>query len=123
MSDYGPAIQRQMERVRPRPYSFEAFQDRRLRKARRSRVKAAGLGLLVGALVVVSVIVNAIILPLGVYWGGMGDRSTRGRAISILRCRCSRGRARDGHWPLDRPPHVPTATVLFLSFKDCGVPR
>src|SRR5712691_4257809 len=56
MFDYHSAIQRQIEHVRPRPYSFDAFQDRRLRKARRRRVGAAGLGLLVAALVVASVI-------------------------------------------------------------------
>ncbi len=56
MSDARSVIEREMERVEPRPYSFEAFQDRRRRDARRRRAGATVLGLLVGATVVLSMI-------------------------------------------------------------------
>jgi outer membrane protein assembly factor BamB len=56
MSDYRSAIEREIERVQPRPYSFEVFNDRRLRAARRRRAGATVLGVLMGATVVLSMV-------------------------------------------------------------------
>ena len=56
MSDLRSAIEREIERVQPRPYSFEAFDDRRLRAARKRRAAATVLGLAVGATVIASMI-------------------------------------------------------------------
>jgi outer membrane protein assembly factor BamB len=56
MSDLRSAIEREIERIEPRSYPYEAFQGRRLRAARRRRAAATGLGLLVGALLVVSMV-------------------------------------------------------------------
>jgi outer membrane protein assembly factor BamB len=54
MSDLRSVIEREIGRVEPLPYPYEAFQDRRLRAARRRRAAATGLGLLVGIALVVS---------------------------------------------------------------------
>lgn len=56
MSEYRSAIERELERVRPRPYSIEVFHDRRLRAARRRRTTASVLGIVVGATVILSMV-------------------------------------------------------------------
>jgi outer membrane protein assembly factor BamB len=54
MREYRPAIQQELRRIEPLPYDVSTFHDRRARAARRRRVSAAAVGILVGGVVVAS---------------------------------------------------------------------